>query len=302
MSTRPAPVEPPVEGAAWTLLHLLRWSTQYLEQKGLERPRLDVELLLAHALGVGRLDLYLQFDRPLERAELDAFRPLLLRRGRREPLQYVVGSAAFRELELLVDPRVLIPRPETEGLVGHVLDWAAARGAGITGVLEIATGSGAIALSLRREGSFGRIVASDLSGDALEVARANAARLGLTDVEWRQGDGLSVIESGERFDVLVANPPYVAWSERPALAPEVADYEPAQALFADEEGLALVNVLIRDGGRVVAPGGLLALEIGAGQGAQVADLARDVGSWEEVRVAEDLSGKDRYLLAARRSV
>lgn len=296
--TSPSPVEPPPPGRPWTVLHLLRWSTAHLEGRGIERARLDTELLLGHALGLSRLQLYLHFDRPLDPAELDVFRPLLRRRARREPLQYVVGSAAFRELDLAVDPRVLIPRPETEGLVEEVLRWAAARSEP-PDVLEIGTGSGAIALSLRREGTFGRVVATDVSAEALAVARANAERTGVEEVEWRLGDALTPLGEDERFDVLVSNPPYVALADREALQPEVVDHEPAGALFSGPDGLDLLRILVREGAARVRPGGLLALEIGAAQGPAVLALARESGAWTAERVGSDLSGRDRYLLAAR---
>src|SRR5215218_5305009 len=170
----------------WTVLEMIRWTTDYLAGKGIREPRLNAEILLAGVLGLKRLDLYLQFDRPLQPAELDEYRSRLKRRARHEPLQYIAGYADFRELRLRVDRRVLIPRPETELLVGEVLDWAGGRGA--RSVLDIGTGSGAIALSLATEGDFARVVGVDLSADALEVARENLALMAAgAPVELRQG-------------------------------------------------------------------------------------------------------------------
>jgi release factor glutamine methyltransferase len=153
---------------------MMKWSGEYLDGKGVERGRLDAEHLLAHALGTARLQLYLQYDRPLTAEELDRFRPLLRRRAGREPLQYILGRAAFRELDLFVDRRVLVPRPETEVLVEEVLAWTrSVKAAGLT-ALDLGTGSGAIALALASEGPFDRVVATDASEKALEVARTNA--------------------------------------------------------------------------------------------------------------------------------
>ncbi|MCA1791515.1 MAG: peptide chain release factor N(5)-glutamine methyltransferase, partial [Thioalkalivibrio sp.] len=179
---------PSAESESWTVLRLILWSAEYLGGKGVERARLDGEHILAHALGLKRLDLYLQYDRPLTPEELDSFRPLLKRRASREPLQYILGSQPFRELDLAVDRRVLIPRPETEVLVGEVLDWARASGRASPDALDIGTGSGAIALSLALEGPFGSVVATDLMSEALEVATRNRAAAALEDrVEFRLG-------------------------------------------------------------------------------------------------------------------
>ena len=212
-------------------LELARLAAGHLAERGVEDPRLDAELLLAHVLGVRRLDLYLQFERPLTPDEVAAYREAIRRRGQREPLQYITGTTSFRELELAVDPRVLIPRPETEVLVGAVLEWAAGRGDLVA--LDIGTGSGAIALSLLAEGPFARMVATDVSRGALELAAENARRTGLdARLELRHGPLWEPIGDGERFDVIVSNPPYVADAEGAGLQPEVAAHEPAGALFA----------------------------------------------------------------------
>lgn len=296
-------VEPP-PGGVWTLLHLLRWSAQYLTDKGVPEPRLQTELLLAHCLGLARLDLYLQYDRPLDTSELGRFRPLLQRRARREPLQYITGLTAFRELVLETDARALIPRPETEGLVEEVLAWSRVQPSAVGTVLEVGTGSGAIALSLWSESDppLRKMVATDLSSEALCLAQNNAARLGLeAAIDWRLGDGLAPIVDEEVFDILVSNPPYVGERESAQLAPEVSAFEPRLALFSGEDGLGLIRRLIEAGSRVLRPGGLLALEIGADQGGPVQELASEQGDWSEIRVARDLSGRDRYLLAASRA-
>lgn len=279
----------------WTLLELLRWTAGYLAQKSVPEPRLTAELLLAGVLGLRRLDLYLQYDRPLRADELAEFKARLRRRLRREPLQYIEGEAAFRELRLRVDARVLIPRPETEVLVDEVLRWAAGRGA--LEAVDIGTGSGAIALSLATEGRFVRVVATDVSTDALAVARENQRRTAPgASVEFREGAGYAPL-GDERFDVIVSNPPYIALGEAGSLAPEVREWEPAGALFAGETGLEVIRELVAGAPAHLRPGGLLALEIGAGQAAAVADLVRSVPGFAAPRIRRDLAGRERIVLA-----
>lgn len=279
----------------WTVVEMLRWTAEYLGGKGFHNARLNGELLLAGVLGLKRLDLYLQFDRPLTAAELAEFKARLLRRTRREPLQYIEGEAHFRTLTLRVDGRVLIPRPETEQLVQHVLDWSAGR-SGLR-ALDVGTGSGAIALSLAVEGPFEAVLATDLEEGALAVARANhrACAPGAA-VTFRAGDGYVPV-AGERFHVIVSNPPYIADTERDALDAEVRDWEPEAALFAGADGLGLIRRLVEGAPGHLHPGGLLALEIGAGQGGAVAELVRGAGAFAEPRVLADFAGRDRVVIA-----
>ncbi|MEX2467592.1 MAG: peptide chain release factor N(5)-glutamine methyltransferase [Gemmatimonadota bacterium] len=294
--------EPPrSDPDTWTVLRLILWSAEYLDGKGVERARLDGEHILAHALGLKRLDLYLQYDRPLTPDELDSFRPLLKRRAAREPLQYILGSQPFRELDLEVDRRVLIPRPETEILVGEVLAWARARGDGPFDVLDIGTGSGAIALSLALEGPFfRRIVATDVAPEALEVATCNRAAANLEDrVEFREGADYTALEPDERFDLIVSNPPYVPEPERVDLEPEVVDWEPGTALFAGADGLDVTRRLVAGAPARLRSGGMLALEVGAGQTGAVEGLLEGMGGWEGITVKADLTGRERIVMATR---
>jgi release factor glutamine methyltransferase len=284
----------------WTVLRMMRWSGEYLEGKGVERGRLDAEHLLAHVLGIGRLELYLQYDRPLVAAELDRFRPLLKRRARREPLQYILGLAAFRNLELRVDGSVLIPRPETEILVDEILEWAQAQERTDLTALDLGTGSGAIAISLASEGPFARVVASDLSEAALAVARANAGGAGVGErVEFRHGSYFEPLAATEVFDVVASNPPYVAEEERAALEPEVREWEPESALFAGPRGLAAIEAIVEGAGRHLVAGGLLALEVGLGQAGPVVGMLEDTGEYLDLRVRRDLTGRERMVLARR---
>lgn len=279
----------------WTSVELIRWTADYLAEKGFADSRLNAELLLAGVLGVKRLDLYLQFERPLAPEELSEFKGRLKRRVRHEPLQYISGSAQFRELLLTVDTRALIPRPETELLVGEVLAWSAEYPE--CDVLDIGTGTGAIALSLRKEGHFGRIVATDISEDALALARENlVATLPGLEIEFRPGSVFQPVQ-GERFDVIVSNPPYVAEGERGDLASEVIDWEPIGALFSGADGLDLIREIVADAPEYLNPGGLLALEIGAAQAEKVAGMVRRGPSFGEPVVRRDLAGRDRIVLA-----
>lgn len=283
---------------AETPLPLARKAAEVLSERGIENARLEAELLLAAALGIGRLDLYLQFERPVAEAELERFRASVRRRLKREPLQYILGSAHFRELVLRVDPRVLIPRPETEELVGEVLAWSGARGDSPLDLVELGTGSGAIALSLAREGAFRRVVATDVSPEALALARENAHSCALGDcVEFRCGALWNAVGDDDRFDVVVSNPPYVTEAERGALAPEVARWEPSLALFGGESGFDVLEPLVAGAPAHLREGGLLALEIGAGQGAGMLERLAAAGVWTDARVVRDLAGRDRIVLA-----
>jgi release factor glutamine methyltransferase len=277
---------------------MILWSADYLGGRGVASGRLDAEHLLAHIVGTSRLQLYLDFERPLTPDELDGFRPLLKRRAAREPLQYILGRQPFRELELEVTPDVLIPRPETEALVGEVLAWAEARQRPDLTALDVGTGSGAIAFSLAIEGTFASVLATDVAEPALEVARRNRAGCGLDDrVELRQGRLFEPLVPGERFDVVVSNPPYVAESEAATLEPEVAEWEPRLALFAGADGLDVLRGLVSGAGDALRPGGLLALEVGAGQAVAVARLAEEAGRYAGISIRRDYAGKERFVLA-----
>lgn len=282
---------------------LARVAAERLQQGGIEDPRLEAELLLAGALGMRRLDLYLQYDRPLTAGEVDAYRSSIRRRLRREPLQYILGRTEFRDLTLRVDSRALIPRPETEVLVGCVLAWMEAYTPGDAprfDVVDIGTGSGAIGLSLARDRRVGRVVLTDASPAALELAKENAAANGLEGrIELRSGSLFESLHEGERYDIVVSNPPYVAESQRGSLQPEVRDWEPGVALFAGPEGLEVLDALVEGAWRWLRAGGLLALEVGLGQTAVVTERIRAQRAYTEPTVERDLTGRERIVLATR---
>jgi release factor glutamine methyltransferase len=266
----------------------------------------EAELLLGRLLSLPRAELYLRGGEPFDTGAARTLALWILRRRGGEPLQYIVGEAAYRHLVLEVGPGVFIPRPETELLVDEALAFLRAPrpGADPPGrpprVLECCTGSGAIALSVALERPDAIVVATELSPRALAYAARNRGRLAAAvaaRVHLVQGD-LATALAGP-FDALLANPPYIAESERPDLPPDVLDHEPHLALFAARDGLAVIERLVDDGARVTAPGGLLALELGAGQGDTALDMVAADPRWVEPRVKKDLAGRARMVLARR---
>ncbi len=283
----------------WTIGRLIRWAAGYLEGYGVESPRLSGELLLARVLGCPRVDLYLRFDQPLTPGELAAFKQLILRRRRHEPVAYILGRREFYGLELEVGPGVLVPRPETEHLVDRALEALA--GQGEPRVLDLCTGCGAVALALARERQQARVVGVDVSARALDYARANARRLGLEDrVEWLLGSLWEpVAAAGGFFDLITANPPYVAEKQWETLPRQVRDFEPRLALAGGEDGLALVRDIIWGARAFLRAGGWLLLELGQGQAGAAGELARSSGVFDKIETARDLAGVERVLACRR---
>jgi release factor glutamine methyltransferase len=280
-----------------TVRSALRRGADTLGEAGVETPRLDAELLLAHVLGVRRLDLFAHPERRLAPDERARWRAFLERRVRREPLPYIVESVEFFGLTVRVGPAVLIPRPETEGLVEAVLEHPVVAGAEAPTILDVGTGSGCIALALAPRSQAARIVALDPSPAALALARENAAALGLgLRVEWVEGRW----PHPGRYDAIVANPPYIPSRDVERLAPELKAHEPRLALDGGLDGLALIRPLIEEAPDRLSSGGLLAMEMAAGQSETVLALARAVPAWEHVAVRPDLAGIPRVLLATRR--
>jgi release factor glutamine methyltransferase len=275
-----------------TVAEVLRRSTEYLAEHGSPTARLDAELLLSHGLGLSRIELYTQFDRPLGDEELAACRELVRRRGMREPVAYVIGRWGFRHLDLAVDSRVLVPRPATEVLVDRCL--ALLEGAERPRVVDVGTGSGAIALALKHERPDAEVVACDVSQDALDVATANAERLGL-EVEFHLSDLLAGVPGGE-FTLIASNPPYVSEAELAGLQPEVVDHEPRLATVAGPDGLEVFRQLLPQAAGRTAVGGHIVLECGAWQAAAVSAELRLAG-YGEPEVDRDLEDIDRVVWA-----
>ena len=274
----------------WTVLRVLAWTQQRFKDRALASPRLDAELLLAQVMNKTRVGLYTSYDQPLVAGELAAYRDLIRRRLAGEPVAYLLGAQEFWSLSFAVDARVLVPRPETEGLVEAAL--ALLRGRAAPTLVDVGTGSGAIAIAVAHERPDAEVIAIDRSPDALVVARANAARH-TVDVTFLEGDLLAPI-AGRRVDVIASNPPYIAEGDFDTLPPEVRR-EPRGALLAGPDGLDVIRRLITDAPALLVPDGALLLEIGAGQSDQVQELGRR--RFREVSVRKDLAGIERVIVA-----
>lgn len=266
----------------------------FFAEKGIESPSLEIDLMLAHALGLKRLDLYLDLDRPLTEAQLKALRPLVKRRAAREPLQYILGAVEFGGLELMVDPRALIPRPETEelyDLLRHRLQEGPP-----SRILDLGTGSGALALALAQSFPEAQVTATDASTDALALARENATRNSLDErIRFLKGSWWDALPPGESYDLIVSNPPYLTESEMKTAEPEVAAHEPYSALAAGIDGLDDVRILLAGANAHLAEGGLLALETGIAQCDALHALAQENDLIGEV--VEDFNQRPRFFLA-----
>lgn len=272
------------------LVDVLGRTTDFLRSRGIPSARLDAELLLGFVLGLDRVKVYTNFDRPLTPAELDRLRPLVARRGRREPLAWILGTKGFHAHEFLVTPGVLVPRPDTETLVDQALAW-------IEGdpvyVADVGCGSGCIGLTLCLERPGVRLYALDLSPQALACTRANVEKHGLGDrVAVRAGDLLTGVPEGRPLDWVLSNPPYIPTAELAGLAPEVRDHEPRLALDGGADGLAVYRRLVPEARRRARKG--LLVEVGAGQAPAVEALFAEAGFVDRV-VRKDLAGVDRVV-------
>jgi release factor glutamine methyltransferase len=286
--------EQPNKPSRWTIKDLLAWTTDYFRQKGINTPRLDAEVLLAYALGVDRLHLYLNLDRPLQPEERAVFKELVRRRAAREPVALIVGHKEFWSIPFRIVPGVLIPRPETETLV-EVLNKAI-RGMSAVSVLEIGTGSGAIAVAVARENPHARVVATDVAARNLGNARSNATNAGvLAAVEFVAADLFSAFRPGKLFDVICSNPPYIPGTLIPQLEPEIRLWEPVLALDGGPMGLDIIQRIIRDARHFLKENGMLILEIGDDQAEAVSEILRGPGRFREVQTFSDLAGKPRIV-------
>jgi release factor glutamine methyltransferase len=264
-----------------------------------EGARREALFLLTGLLGIKPAAISLQADRLLDDRELAEYESRLARRAAGEPLQYIEGRAAFRDLWLRVDRSVLIPRPETEQLVQCVLDWC--RGRDELKAIDLGTGSGAISISLAVEGPFTDVVGVDISPEALKVARVNAGEAAVEDkLDLRLGSLFGAVRAGERFDVIVSNPPYVAERETDTLPEEVREWEPAVALYAGPTGFEVIEQIVNAAPRHLDAGGLLALEVAPSVADAALDLVRSTRGYGQERIVKDLAGQWRILLAERR--
>jgi release factor glutamine methyltransferase len=274
-----------------TVLEVLQATTSYFKKHNIDNARLNAEHLLAHTLGRTRMALYLEFERILTETELTPLREFVRRRGQGEPLQYLLGTVEFCGHVFVIDKRAMVPRPETEELV-EILKSEIQNPK--SKIVDVGTGSGVIALSLAAAFPEARVHAADISEEALSLARENAARLGLAErVRFHQGDLMGNVN--ERFDLIVANLPYISIQDRQTLAPEVL-HDPAVALFGGEAGDELIRELIEEATSRLQLGGLLALEIGLGQAETLASFLTQK-KYRDIRPENDYSGETRFIFA-----
>jgi len=296
----------------WTIQKLLNWVVEYLTNKGVNSPRLSAELLLSHVLGMKRIELYTQFDKPVSKQQLDKLHELVKRAGQHEPIAYLTGKAEFYSLQLEVSPDCMIPRPETELLVERAIEFLRKR-PGIQFVCDLCTGCGCIAVAIAKNTPGAQIIATDISDAALRVAAANVEKFQLKDkIELLHGDLFDPImpeldveklvpDSDRGFDLIVCNPPYVSCSEFEKLDKNIKDYEPKPALLAGEDGLDIYRRIFEKVDQFLKPDAALMLEIGFAQGHVVKELLEKAGSFAEIKIEKDYNKNDRIAIARKRA-
>jgi len=279
----------------WTIIKILSWTESYFKDHSVDSPRLTAEIILGFSLGIRRLDLYLQHDRPLEKNELARFKVLIKRRIEREPVAYITGEKGFYESDFLVKKGVLIPRPDTEvlvetaiGLLGSCEDLSL-----IKNVLELGVGSGAIVISLAKACPDHTYFGCDLSRVALETAVENAAALAETPIRFFQGSWFDALNPRASFDLIVSNPPYIPTKEIEALAPEIKSHEPWLALDGGADGLDSIRNILACAGKCLVPGGHVLLEMGFDQKDGVASIVKTFPEYETIEFIKDLAGHTR---------
>jgi len=288
-----------------TILELLNWSTYYLKDHQIENPRLNAELLLAHSLSLGREGLYGSLQSQIQESDREILERLTQRRISGEPLQYILGQQEFWSLDFKVDPRALIPRPETELLVEQAISILSQRPLGGTPfLLEIGTGSGAIAISLAKEVRPSFIVATDISREALLLAKENAKMAGALDqIEWVNGNLFApfcLLKGREPFDLILSNPPYISRPEMERLAKEVKDYEPIIALDGGEDGLTFFRTILSQAPLYLKREGWLLFEVGQGQSSKVSEQIERKGVFSKPECIQDYSGIERVVKVQRK--
>ena len=286
----------------WTIQRIIQWSTGYLKDRNItDSPRLEAEILLAHALGCKRINLYTSFDKPVTAAEREPFKQSLKRRLAGEPVSYITGERDFMSMTFKVSPGVLIPRPDTETLVETVGDLLKNRAQEDLKILDIGVGSGCVGISLAKQFPVATINGWDVSEEALTVARENANQHSVTNITFSNQDALNDqawnnAANDGGYDVVVSNPPYIAQSERCDLSASVLDFEPHVALFADLNGLLFYRQFAERAKSILKPGGFIAVEIGYRQAKHVCELFSG-NEWRHVRVVKDLGKNDRVVIA-----
>lgn len=284
----------------WTVHRIIDWTVAHLKKHGSETPRLDTEILLAHARNCERIELYTHFEDPLSDVQRATMRELVQRRAQAEPVAYLVGHREFFGLDFHVTPAVLIPRPETETLVVEVLELIKNRPE--AHVLDVGTGSGCIAIAVAANNPLARLTAIDIAPEALDLARENAAAHAVAErIRFIQGDLFAPCQSGEQFDLVASNPPYVAQSEFETLSPDVRCHEPRHALVAGEDGLSVLRRLIQDAHEHLTAQGHLLIEISAEQASIVCELLEATEAYTDIAIQKDLAGRSRVVRARKRT-
>jgi release factor glutamine methyltransferase len=278
-----------------TVLETIQKSAEFLAKRGVESPRLQAELLLAHLLKMPRMKLYLNFERPLTEQETEALRQFVKRRGLREPLQHIIGSTSFCGYEIAVDRRALVPRPETEILAELGWTFLSTVGSGQT-ALDFGTGTGCIAIAVAAKCPAAWVIAIDVSADTLALAAENARTNNVARIEFFHGDGFAAQPGGARFDLIISNPPYIPTAEIETLQPEVRDFDPRPALDGGADGLDFYRMFAAQAGPLLKPGGKVMLEFGDGQAPAVRKLFEDE-KWIVEAVKDDYSQRARILIA-----
>jgi release factor glutamine methyltransferase len=281
------------------VLEVIQKSTEFLARRGVESPRLQTELLLAHVLKLPRMRLYLDFERQLAPTEADALRELIKRRGQREPLQHILGATSFCGLEIAVNRHVLVPRPETELLAQAGWEHLSTLNPQLATVLDFGTGSGCIAIAVAVKCPGARIVATDVSAEALGVAAENAAKNGVSDrIELVHGAGFAALAAEARFDLIVSNPPYIPTPHLDSLQAEVRDFDPRAALDGGTDGLDFYRLIGEQAARFLKPHGRIMLELGDGQAEQVGAIL-EAQKWVVEAIQPDYTQRPRILIARR---
>jgi len=283
----------------WTIRALLTWTTDFLAKKGIDSPRLDAELLLAHVLHCNRIDLIVRYSEEPTAAERTGFRELVMKRAERWPTAYLIGKREFYLLSFEVTPAVLVPRPDTETLVLKAMDLL--KGIPHPKVLELGTGSGCVAVSLAHMCKIANVTAVDISPDALDVAKRNAVKHGVADrITFLLGDWYAPVPDGETFDLIVSNPPYIPPAELAELAPEVRDHEPRLALDGGPDGLAFYRRMAMGLSTYLKPGGTIAVEIGSTQEPDVRAIFADTPGFSNIQLFKDMANRPRVVTASYR--
>ncbi|MBN2183443.1 MAG: peptide chain release factor N(5)-glutamine methyltransferase [Sedimentisphaerales bacterium] len=286
----------------WTISKLLNWVSQYLTEKGIDSPRLSAELLLSDVLKLKRIELYTQYNKTVEKQQLDKLRELVRRAGQHEPIAYLVGKTEFYSMEINVTPDCLIPRPETELLVQRAVEFLRTRD-GIQRVCDLCTGSGCIAAAIAKNYPNARTIATDICDAALAVAASNVLKYQLQDkITLLSGDLFDPIipqlDVG-KFDLIVCNPPYVSGSEYEKLEKNIKDYEPRLALFAGEDGMDIYRRIIEEVDSFLKTDAALILEIGYAQGRAIKELLEQTGIFIEIKIEKDFNNNDRIVTAKK---